>query len=124
MTLLEVDGVSKSFGALRAVDRVSLTVEPGEIFGIAGPNGSGKSTLFNVVSGIPFGPDEGRRVLSCRQLRPDLAADPDLPQDTRLWAALQRASGGTWGGCVFDVDAILHSLRFADAQSREASPGG
>jgi branched-chain amino acid transport system ATP-binding protein len=69
MALLEVDGVSKSFGALRAVDQVSLTVEPGEIFGIAGPNGSGKSTLFNVISGIPFGPDEGRITFDGRDLR-------------------------------------------------------
>ena len=57
-----MDAVSKSFGALRAVDDVSFSVEAGEIFGIAGPNGSGKSTLFNVISGIPFGPDDGRVV--------------------------------------------------------------
>ncbi len=59
MALLEVDRVSKSFGSLRAVDGVSLAVEAGSILGIAGPNGSGKSTLFNLVTGIPFGPDEG-----------------------------------------------------------------
>jgi branched-chain amino acid transport system ATP-binding protein len=69
MALLEVDGVSKSFGALRAVDKVSLSVEPGEIFGVAGPNGSGKSTLFNVISGIPFGPDEGRVTFDGQNLR-------------------------------------------------------
>ena len=69
MALLEVDGVSKSFGALRAVDRVSLSVDPGEIFGVAGPNGSGKSTLFNVISGIPFGPDEGRVIFGGQDLR-------------------------------------------------------
>lgn len=59
MALLEVEGVAKSFGSLRAVDEVSFKVEAGEIFGIAGPNGSGKSTLFNVITGIPFGPDRG-----------------------------------------------------------------
>jgi len=42
--------------------------------------------------------------------RPDLAPDSDLPADTRLWAALQSASGGTWGGCVYDVDAITARL--------------
>ena len=52
--ILEVEDVSKHFGALRAVDGVSFSVEPGEIFGIAGPNGSGKSTLFNIVTGVPF----------------------------------------------------------------------
>lgn len=60
MALLTVEAACKSFGALQAVDGVSFTVGPGEIFGIAGPNGSGKSTLFNVISGIPFGPDKGR----------------------------------------------------------------
>lgn len=59
MALLDVDRVSKSFGSLRAVDDVSFSVEPGTIVGIAGPNGSGKSTLFNLITGIPFGPDQG-----------------------------------------------------------------
>ena len=67
--MLAVDAVSKSFGALRAVDDVSFSVEAGEIFGIAGPNGSGKSTLFNVISGIPFGPDDGRVVFDGRDVR-------------------------------------------------------
>lgn len=69
MALLDVEGVSKSFGALRAVDNVSFSISPGEIFGIAGPNGSGKSTLFNVISGIPFGPDGGRVRFDGRDLR-------------------------------------------------------
>ncbi len=59
MALLELDNVSKAFGSLKAVDGVSFKVEAGEIFGVAGPNGSGKSTLFNVITGIPFGPDRG-----------------------------------------------------------------
>jgi putative YjhG/YagF family dehydratase len=58
-----------------------------------------------------FGTTEGARVLAERQSRPDLAADPDLPDDTRLWAALQAVGGGTWGGCVYDVDAIVNRLR-------------
>jgi xylonate dehydratase len=53
---------------------------------------------------------EGARVLAARRPRPDLAPDPDLPDDTRLWAALQQAGGGTWGGCVYDVDAIVAAL--------------
>ncbi|HEX7088138.1 MAG TPA: YjhG/YagF family D-xylonate dehydratase [Vicinamibacterales bacterium] len=48
--------------------------------------------------------------LARRPPRPDLAPDPDLPDDTRLWAALQNASGGTWGGCVYDVDSILSRI--------------
>ena len=50
--------------------------------------------------------DEGTRLLAEREPRPDLSPRPDLPDDTRLWAALQHASGGPWGGCVYDVDAI------------------
>ncbi len=50
---------------------------------------------------------DGDRILAERGMRPDLAPDPALPDDTRLWAALQDVSGGTWGGCVYDVEAIL-----------------
>ena len=55
--------------------------------------------------------EEGTRVLAARPLRDDLAHDPKLPDATRLWAVLQDASGGTWGGCVFDVDAISRKLK-------------
>lgn len=61
------------------------------------------------------GAAEGTRLLAQRPPRPDLAPDPDLPDDTRLWAALQAASGGTWAGCVFDVDRIVHRLRPQEA---------
>ena len=57
--------------------------------------------------GVNRGADEGTRILAARGHRTDLAPDPALPDDTRLWAALQDASGGAWGGCVFDVDAVL-----------------
>jgi hypothetical protein len=57
-----------------------------------------------------FGPEEGTRVLAGRAPRPDLAPDASLPEDTRLWALLQQAGGGTWGGCVYDVDSIAAAL--------------
>lgn len=57
-----------------------------------------------------FGAVKGGRVLAQRKLRPDLSSDPQIPDDTRLWAALQNASGGTWGGCIFDVDTIIETL--------------
>src|SRR5262245_30458480 len=57
-----------------------------------------------------FGPEEGARVLASRPPRADLAPDPDLPDDTRLWAALQQVGGGTWGGCVYDTNAIVAAL--------------
>ncbi|MDB5077043.1 MAG: putative dehydratase, YjhG/YagF family, partial [Chloroflexi bacterium] len=63
-----------------------------------------------------FGPEEGSRVLHQRPMRPDLAPDPDLPDDTRLWAALQSVGGGTWGGCVADVDAIVSLIDGATRQ--------
>jgi dihydroxyacid dehydratase/phosphogluconate dehydratase len=53
---------------------------------------------------------DGDRLLAARSPRPDLEPDPRLPDDTRLWAALQDVSGGPWGGSVFDVDSILETL--------------
>ena len=60
--------------------------------------------------GRTFSAAEGAKVLAERAPRADLAADPALPDDTRLWAALQDVSGGPWGGAVYDVDAILRVL--------------
>jgi hypothetical protein len=60
------------------------------------------------------GPNWGAAELLKRAPRPDLAADPALPADTKLWAALQHASGGVWGGCVYDPEAIIAKLMGAD----------
>ncbi len=57
-----------------------------------------------------FGAEEGARILARRAPRPDLAPEEELPDDTRLWAALQQAGGGTWGGCVYDPDEIVKLL--------------
>jgi putative YjhG/YagF family dehydratase len=57
-----------------------------------------------------FTPEVGAMILSERPSRGDLKPDDDLPDDTRLWAALQAQGGGTWGGCVYDVDAIVAAL--------------
>jgi branched-chain amino acid transport system ATP-binding protein len=59
MALLELQDVTKRFGGLVAVHRVSLEIDEGQFVGIVGPNGSGKTTLFNVISGVYF-PEEGR----------------------------------------------------------------
>ncbi len=58
MALLELNNVTRDFGAIRALDRVSFTVEPGEIVGLMGDNGAGKSTLVKIISGI-YQPTEG-----------------------------------------------------------------
>lgn len=55
-------------------------------------------------------PEEGAKVLETRESHPGLQPDPDLPDDTRLWAALQAVSGGTWRGCIYDVDKILEVI--------------
>jgi xylonate dehydratase len=88
-------------GRLREGDMIEIVIDRAGLHGtvnLVGEDG--------VVSGI----EAGTAILAAREPRPDLAADPKLPDDTRLWAALQDASGGTWGGCVFDTDAILRVL--------------
>lgn len=57
-----------------------------------------------------FDSQKADKILAERASRPDLASDPNLPDDTRLWAALQNVGGGTWSGCVYDVDAIIETL--------------
>ncbi len=68
------------------------------------------SVDFIGENGRTFSPEEGVQVLAARSSREDLAPHPALPDDTRIWAALQNASGGTWGGCVYDTSAILARL--------------
>jgi len=53
----------------------------------------------------------GTSILAERSFRPDLAPHPSLPDDTRLWAAIQEIGGGTWGGCIYDIDAIVQMLK-------------
>lgn len=67
------------------------------------------------VDGHQVGAEEGAAILAARPANPEIAADPRLPDDTRLWAALQMVSGGTWGGCVYDVDRILELLEAGQA---------
>ena len=62
------------------------------------------------IDGEVKGADWGTAELEKRGEPSDLAPHPQLPDDSRLWAALQSASGGTWGGCVFDVDSIVETI--------------
>lgn len=98
-------------GKVRNGDRIRVVVDRAGLEGAIDLVGEG---------GRRFEPEEGTTVLEGRSMHPDLAPDPDLPADTRLWAALQRVSGGTWGGCVYDVDRIAARLvSFKDATSAQ-----
>jgi xylonate dehydratase len=88
-------------GKVRDGDRIRVVVDRTRLEGSVDLIGEGERR---------FEPAEGAGVLAGRPAHPDLAPDPDLPADTRLWAALQRVSGGTWGGCVYDVDRIVERL--------------
>jgi xylonate dehydratase len=66
---------------------------------------------FTGPAGQPMTPADATAFLASRPPHPDLKPHPLLPDDTKLWAALQSVSGGTWGGCVFDVEAIVSKLK-------------
>lgn len=89
-------------GKLRDGDEIEIVIDRNRLEG-----------SINAV-GVDFG---------AREPHPDLAPDPLLPDDTRLWAALQQASGGPWGGCVYDVDRIIELLE-AGRRALDAGPGG
>ena len=82
-------------------DLIEIVVDRGALTGAVNLIGEG---------GEIFGTEEGARRLAARGPRTDLRPHPDLPADTRLWAALVQASGGVWGGCVYDADQIIHRL--------------
>jgi putative YjhG/YagF family dehydratase len=89
-------------GKIRDGDIIEIVVDRNKLEGYLNLKGE---------NGEQFSGAEGERRLNARPLRNDLKADPGLPADTRLWAALQQASGGIWGGCVYDPDAIIAKLR-------------
>ena len=88
-------------GKVRDGDWVRIVVDPDKLEGSVDIVGEGERR---------FTPEEGARVLARRGPYPELAPDPALPADTKLWAVLQQAGGGTWGGCVFDVERLTELL--------------
>jgi xylonate dehydratase len=83
----------------------------GDVIRIAIDMRRNEGTLdFVGENGRLFSAEDGVRILAARPPRDDLAPNAALPDDTRLWAALQHASGGTWGGCVYDADSIVRAL--------------
>ena len=89
-------------GKLRDGDRIRIMIDRSAMTG---------SVDFIGENDRTFSPDEGARILAARPMRDDLAPHPALPDDTRLWAELQRIGGGAWAGCVYDVEKILARLR-------------
>jgi len=89
-------------GKLVDGDVVEIVVDTRELRGTVNLVGHGD---------LELGADEAEAELGRRRMREDLAPEEELPDDTRLWAALQNVGGGTWGGCVYDVDAIVEALR-------------
>ncbi len=88
-------------GRLREGDTIQIVIDTVNLIGSVDMVGH---------DGQRYSPEEGARVLAARPPLATMQADDRLPHDTRLWAALQNASGGTWAGCVYDVDRIIELL--------------
>jgi len=91
-----------AIGKLQDGDRIEIIIDRQKLTGSINLVGNAQER---------FGAEEGARRLAARASRADLRPHPALPDDTRLWAALVQASGGVWGGCVYDVDAIVSQLQ-------------
>jgi len=87
-------------------DRIRIVIDRNRIEGSVSLVGEGERR---------FTPEEGRAVLAQRAMRTDLRPNSALPDDTRLWAALQLAGGGTWVGCVYDTEKIIAALQAGQA---------
>jgi len=90
-TILEVRDLGKSFGGVRAVDRLSFAIEEHAILGLIGPNGAGKSTLFNLINGV-FTPDSGRvtfRGMDITGATPDVVARHGLARTHQIVQPLE-----------------------------------
>jgi xylonate dehydratase len=120
-------------GKLRDGDRIRIWIDrirlegSVDFIGPASPESASEGQVLNLPGGVEVHPNggqalsaiegqvlddaAGRELLRSRLPHPDLAPHPDLPEDTRLWGALQAAGGGAWGGCVYDVDTIVERLR-------------
>jgi putative YjhG/YagF family dehydratase len=89
-------------GRVREGDLIEIVIDRNALHGTVNFVGEGNER---------FSAEEATRRLAARNSRDDLTPHPALPDDTRLWAALVQASGGMWGGCVYDTDAILAQLK-------------
>eukprot|EP00456_Euglypha_rotunda_P038635 TRINITY_DN296_c2_g5_i2.p1 TRINITY_DN296_c2_g5~~TRINITY_DN296_c2_g5_i2.p1 ORF type:complete len:658 (+),score=177.57 TRINITY_DN296_c2_g5_i2:4717-6690(+) len=88
-------------GKLRDGDLIEIIIDTRNLTG---------SLNFVGSPALRITPEEGAKILAERTPEKPLHCDPKMPADTRLWAMLQRAGGGTWAGCVYDVDKIAAAL--------------
>ena len=88
-------------GKVQEGDQIEIVIDRGKL--------AGSVELVGDANKI-FGAEQGSRQLAQRKPRADLQPHPQLPEDTRLWAALVQASGGIWGGCVYDAAKIISKL--------------
>lgn len=88
-------------GKLRDGDIVDLEVDTVNLKG---------KINFVGTEGNEVTPEEGAKILAERPIHEGVGPDPDLPDDTRLWAALESCGGGTWAGCVYDIDKIIETI--------------
>ncbi len=95
-------------GKVREGDWIEIIVDRNQLVGSV--NLIGKAGGSNGPY-TPLSTAEAAAELASRHSHPGLKPDADLPDDTRLWAALQQVGGGTWGGCVYDVDRIIEVLQ-------------
>lgn len=100
-------------GKVREGDQIQIIVDRVRMSGTVDLVGERSGGVLKNLSAT-----EGAAVLAARPRREDLVPDAALPADTKLWAALQHASGGTWGGCVYDVDRIVELLELGAAAKR------
>ena len=89
-------------GKLRDGDLIEIEIDRVDL--------SGSVDLVGTATG-ELSADQAQALLEAREPHPGLRPHPDLPADTRLWAALQAASGGVWAGSVYDVDKITEALQ-------------
>lgn len=102
-------------GRLREGDLIEIIVDREALTGSIDLVGHG---------GRRYSAREGASILASREILDGLAPDVDLPEDTRLWAALQRLGGGCWGGCVYDAPAILEALAGHEVAVQGRARGG
>jgi len=97
-------------GKVQDDDRIEIRIDVAQMEGRINLTGAGDEQ---------YDADWGEALLARRVMRDDLAEADGLPPATRLWAAMQSVSGGTWGGCVFDVDAIVSKLSTSVPEANE-----